>query len=194
MISVVFAGYFRVEEIFDFDQEDLIEDDVMILDTYQEVFVWIGKGANAEEKKSALATAIEYIKTDTSGRTLQTTVLHSLKQGYEPPNFTCHFIAWDPEKWSSGKTYEQLKAEAMASGSTANLATGVQDTLSQLTKATYTFAELTASVLPEGVDATKKEQYLSPEEFQTVFGMTKSEFSALPAWKGKGLKQKAGLY
>ena len=82
------AGYFRVEEVFDFDQEDLIEDDVMILDTYAEVYVWIGKGANAEEKKKSLETAIEYIKSDPSGRTVQNTVLITLKQGFEPPSFT----------------------------------------------------------------------------------------------------------
>ena len=194
IVTNLLPGYFRVEEIFDFDQEDLIEDDVMILDTYQEVFVWIGKGANADEKKNALATAVEYIKTDTSGRTLQSTVLHTLKQGYEPTNFTSHFIAWDPAKWSAGTTYEQLKAEALAAGGSGNLVTSVQDSLTQLNKATYTFAELTSSSLPEGVDATKKEQYLSEKEFQSVFGITKTEYNALPAWKAQGLKKKTNLY
>ena len=187
-------GYFRVEEIFDFDQEDLIEDDVMLLDTYTEVFVWIGKGANAEEKKKSLETAIEYIKTDPSGRKVETTVLATIKQGFEPPNFTSHFFAWDSEKWSSGKTYEQLKAEAMAGGNAGSLVTSVSESLAKLTTATYTLAQLTSKDVPEGVDATKKEQYLAPDEFQKVFGISKAEFSSLPAWKASGLKMKAGLY
>jgi hypothetical protein len=183
-----------VEEIFDYDQEDLIEDDVMLLDTYNEIFVWIGKGANAEEKKKALETAIEYIKSDPSGRKVETTVLATIKQGFEPPNFTSWFFAWDSEKWSSGKTYEQLKAEAMAGGNAGNLVGSVTESLSKLTTSTYTFAQLTAKDLPEGVDATKKEQYLSEAEFQKVLGVSKAEFNAMPAWKSSGIKKKVGLY
>jgi len=188
------VGYFRVEEIFDYDQEDLIEDDVMILDTYAEVFVWIGKGANTEEKSKSLATALEYIKTDPSGRTVQDTVIVQLKQGFEPPNFTAHFIAWDPEKWSNGKTYEQLKAEAMASGNTAALETSVEAALSKLTTSVYPLSALIGQDIPEGVDPTKKEQYLSNEEFQQVFGISKAEFNGMPAWKTVGLKKKVNLY
>ena len=182
-----------MEEIFDFDQSDLIEDDVMILDTYAEVYVWIGKGANTEEKKKSLETAIEYIKTDASGRTVQTTVLGTVKQGFEPPNFTCHFFAWDSELWSKGKSYEQLKAEAVASGNTGSLVGSVEESLSALTTSTYPLEQLKTSV-PEGVDPTRKEQYLSGDEFLQVFGISKAEFNAMPAWKGNGLKKKVGLY
>ena len=47
----------------------------MILDTYAEVFVWIGLGATEEEKKESLRTAQEYIKSDPSGRDLDSTLL-----------------------------------------------------------------------------------------------------------------------
>lgn len=47
----------------------------MILDTFSEVFVWIGLGANDEEKKEALRTAQEYIKSDPSGRDIDSTLL-----------------------------------------------------------------------------------------------------------------------
>jgi hypothetical protein len=187
------TGYFRVEEVFDYDQEDLIEDDVMLLDTYAEVFVWIGKGANAEEKKKALETVIEYIKTDKSGRTPQDTVTIVIKQGFEPPNFTCHFFAWDADKWSSGKTYAQLKAELMASGgSVADVSAA--SALSVYQNQVYSLEQLKAATLPEGIDATRKEQYLSDADFQKLFEMTKAEFNALPKWKGNGLKKKVGLY
>lgn len=52
------SGSFKVEEIFNFTQDDLAEDDVFILDTYNEVYVWVGSGSNDVEKKMALETAV----------------------------------------------------------------------------------------------------------------------------------------
>lgn len=191
-------GYFYVEEVFDFAQDDLIEDDVMILDTYHEVFVWVGNGANFEEKKMALETAIKYIETDTSGRTPNTTTILQIKQGFEPPNFTCHFHAWDPACWSQGKSYDELKKELAASNPKGDLGsmgpTSATAVLSAFSGQTYTMAQLTAKDLPEGVDPTKKEQYLSEDEFKKILGVSKSEFNAMPAWKGNNLKKKAGLF
>ena len=91
------SGRFTVEEIFDFAQDvslvsmlpdqcyimiflyfteqDLVEEDVMILDTFSELFVWVGRGANEVERKEALKTAHEYIKTDPSDRDLDSTTL-----------------------------------------------------------------------------------------------------------------------
>ena len=47
-------GKMTVEEIGeDFTQDDLISDDVMILDGGALLYVWIGNGANAEERKHA---------------------------------------------------------------------------------------------------------------------------------------------
>ena len=55
--------------------QDLVEEDVMILDTFSEVFVWVGRGANEVEKKEGLKTACEYIETDPSNRDLDSTLL-----------------------------------------------------------------------------------------------------------------------
>ncbi len=49
------------EEVFQFEQEDLIEDDVMLLDTYHSIYVWVGDLANAEEKKSGPEVAAQYV-------------------------------------------------------------------------------------------------------------------------------------
>ncbi|XP_036721443.1 advillin isoform X1 [Balaenoptera musculus] len=104
------TGRFIVTEITDFTQDDLNPDDVMLLDTWDQVFLWIGAEANATEKESALATAQEYLRTHPSGRDTGTPIL-IIKQGFEPPIFTGWFLAWDPHIWSAGKSYEQLKEE-----------------------------------------------------------------------------------
>jgi hypothetical protein len=186
-------GYFYVEEIYDFDQEDLIEDDVMILDAFFEVFVWIGEGANIEERKRALESAKEYIDTDPTDRTSEDTVIMMIKQGREPTNFRCHFHAWDDEKWSNGMNYEQLKA-ALGGGEVAAISVDAAlDAFSTNTK--YSIAQLSDnSSLPDTVDLTKKEQYLTDEDFQTVFGMARAEFSSLPKWKQLNKKKEVGLF
>ncbi|CAI9722405.1 cytoplasmic-like [Octopus vulgaris] len=96
------SGYYKVEEIANFSQEDLYEDDVMLLDTFKEIYVWIGKGANEEEKRESLETAMDYIKTDPTGRTVDTTLIVQVKQGSEPFKFRGCFIEWDPKRWAVG--------------------------------------------------------------------------------------------
>uniref|UniRef100_A0A671SGX9 Villin-1 n=1 Tax=Sinocyclocheilus anshuiensis TaxID=1608454 RepID=A0A671SGX9_9TELE len=104
------TGRFIATEITNFNQDDLDEDDVMLLDIWDQVYLWIGKGSNDKEKHDAVVTAQEYLKSHPAGRDLDTPIL-VVKQGFEPPTFTGWFQAWDPQKWSSGKSYDQLKAE-----------------------------------------------------------------------------------
>ncbi|OCT74043.1 hypothetical protein XELAEV_18033006mg [Xenopus laevis] len=93
------TGRFLIEEVpGEFTQDDLAEDDVMLLDTHEQVFLWIGKDANEIEKKEALKSAKQYIETDPSGRDKGIPIV-SVKQGHEPPTFTGWFMAWDNNKW-----------------------------------------------------------------------------------------------
>ena len=46
-----------MEEINNYTQDDLEEDDIMILDTYDQVLVWIGKDSNQKERKDAFTFA-----------------------------------------------------------------------------------------------------------------------------------------
>ena len=34
-----------------------------------------------------------------------------VKQGFEPPIFTCHFLGWNPNLWAQDKTYEAYLKE-----------------------------------------------------------------------------------
>ncbi|XP_072034821.1 advillin-like [Amphiura filiformis] len=190
-------GYFSVEEIPDFCQEDLVEDDVMLLDTYDELFIWVGKGANQEERKQARVTAKEYLETDPSGRDPDDVQVILIKQANEPLNFAGNFPAWDWDHTSLSLEDLQKMCEQENAGCTINLddiREEKDDDPSSFTK--YSLEQLQASgdKLPEDVNAAKKEFYLSPEEFQKAFGMDWAEFSKLPAWKQGNLKKKAGLF
>lgn len=197
------TGRFIVTEITDFNQDDLEPSDVMLLDTWDQIFLWIGSEANEVEKKEAPVTALEYLNTHPSGRDSETPIL-IIKQGFEPPNFRGWFLAWDPLKWSSGKSYEELKKELGDTGAIERISREANGVVlspsSPSPNSVYQCFPIDAlkgkqkHELPEGVDPTKKENYLSDHDFVDAFGMTRGEFSALPAWKQLSLKKGIGLF
>ncbi|KAM9308076.1 scinderin-like [Gastrophryne carolinensis] len=93
------TGRFVVEEVpGEFTQEDLAEDDVMMLDTWEQIFIWYGIESNDVEKKESLVAAKRYLESDPSGRDKNIPIT-VIKQGREPPTFTGWFLAWDHRKW-----------------------------------------------------------------------------------------------
>ncbi|XP_068559550.1 gelsolin-like isoform X2 [Cebidichthys violaceus] len=92
------TGTFMMEEVpGELMQDDLIPDDVMILDTWDQVFVWIGNEAREEEKTEATASAFRYLESDPADRDPRTSTV-VVKQGFEPPTFTGWFLGWNHEK------------------------------------------------------------------------------------------------
>ncbi|WKX97546.1 hypothetical protein Q1695_013312 [Nippostrongylus brasiliensis] len=88
------SGQMVVEEVANFSQESLDGDDVMILDALHTIYVWVGAGANPNEKKNATATAEKYLKMANLPRH-QKTSIETLYQGKETPVFKKLFPTWD---------------------------------------------------------------------------------------------------
>ncbi|KFP91715.1 Villin-1, partial [Apaloderma vittatum] len=162
------TGTFLATEIIDFTQDDLEEDDVYLLDTWDQVFFWIGKGANESEKEAAAVMAQEYLRSHPSGRDLDTPII-VVKQGYEPPTFTGWFLAWDPLNWADKKSYEELKAELGDDSSIGELTSVLTSTQEVFTATTTLLPDkfetfpldvlvnTSAEDLPRGVDPSRKE-------------------------------------
>ncbi|XP_053552194.1 gelsolin isoform X2 [Bombina bombina] len=94
------TGRFIIEEVpGEITQDDLATDDVMLLDTWDQLFVWIGNEAQDEEKKEAVASASKYIASDPANRDKRTPIA-VIKQGFEPPTFTGWFLPWDADYWA----------------------------------------------------------------------------------------------
>lgn len=113
----------QVEEVYNFSQDDLLTEDILILDTHAEVFVWVGQSVDSKEKQSAfefgqvLVWQImvlsysnfstihllhkflqNYIDMATSLEGLSPKVpLYKVTEGNEPCFFTT-FFSWDPTK------------------------------------------------------------------------------------------------
>ncbi|NXQ73638.1 VILI protein, partial [Quiscalus mexicanus] len=199
------TGTFLATEIIDFTQDDLEESDVYLLDTWDQVFLWIGKGANESEKEAAAVMAQEYLRSHPSGRDLDTPII-VVKQGYEPPTFTGWFLAWDPLNWADKKSYETLRAELGDESSLGQLTSALTSREEVFTATTTlvptkleTFpldvlVNTSAEDLPRGVDPSRKEDHLSDADFQAVFGMSRSAFRSLPLWRQQKLKKDNGLF
>ncbi|KAB7498841.1 Gelsolin, cytoplasmic, partial [Armadillidium nasatum] len=97
--TIIPAGRLRVREVDAFAQEDLNEDDVMILDSGDEIYVWIGKDASEEEKEKGLSITQRYIETDPTDRSSDKSVIIRVNEGSEPVGFTSLFPAWNPNMW-----------------------------------------------------------------------------------------------
>ncbi|XP_023263679.1 villin-1-like isoform X1 [Seriola lalandi dorsalis] len=121
------TGQFRMTEVDDFAQSDLDEEDVMLLDTWEEIFLWVGKSANQHETKEAWHSAQEYLRTHPAGRDPDTPIIF-VKQGYEPPTFTGWFNAWDPHKWSGGNSYEEMKKKLSDPASLSQITVDLNNT------------------------------------------------------------------
>jgi len=192
-------GAFKVTEVFNFSQDDLINDDVMILDTYSEVFVWVGHDSTKEEKDEAMKTALQYVKKAPDGRSPDTPV-YRVFAGSEPPNFSCHFHGWDDKKASDFEDPYQKSLNKMSGKSTTDSKsnTGVERVTESLigyldpTKQSFTFQQLTAGV--KDIDPHQKEQYLSEDEFKSIFKISKTEFNAQSKWKKDSQKKEKKLF
>ncbi|XP_034008651.1 gelsolin-like isoform X2 [Trematomus bernacchii] len=94
------TGNYQMEEVpGELTQDDLAPDDVMILDTWDQVFVWIGNEARDEEKTEAADSAVKYLDSDPADRDPRTPTV-TLKQGFEPPTFTGWFLGWNYDYWT----------------------------------------------------------------------------------------------
>ena len=200
------SGEFLIEEIINFQQDDLDTTDVMLLDAWECIFMWVGLEANEEEKMKSVQAASDYLNTHPAGRNPKTPLI-TIKQGYEPYNFTGWFQAWDPEMWGpvSWNNYV-ARGDTVASGKAISLEKESIDKRREDYNSRGDYQNVTefydysllksveVENLPPNVDVTKKENYLSDQEFVDVFGMDKKSFSSLKEWKKKDMKVKVGLF
>jgi advillin len=90
------TGSFKVEEVDQFDQTDLNDEDVYLLDTFTTLFLWVGSQASTTEKEKAMEFAQRFVVEACDGRDPDIPIIR-VTAGQEPTMFSSHFHAWDPE-------------------------------------------------------------------------------------------------
>jgi len=228
-----------VEEIFNWSQDDLINDDVMILDAGTEIFVWIGSESTQEEKEGSKKLAMEFIEKSPEARLGKDTPIYQIFAGQEPPNFTSHFVGWDASKQKrdySALYKDMILAAAQARAAAAAAEDSAKGTnLLQQARASLTTTkpllpatatpepapsgqttseaaaagpqpprksrdqvvaagyldpqtnkfplEVLRTSVPEGVDPTCKDMYLSNEELESLVGLPAVQYKLLARWR-----------
>ncbi|XP_015610082.1 uncharacterized protein LOC107274958 isoform X1 [Cephus cinctus] len=184
---------FLQEELYQVNQPALF-----LLDNRDELWVWQGwwpdtgdkdqTGSGAvrwqAERRALMNMAIQYWKITHPEAT--DCPVYLVWAGLEPLQFTNLFPIW---------VYHDDVAEInIRDGRKPGEVLSVEAELARLTKSTYPPAQLLQRPLPEGVDPTCLELYLSPQHFKELLGMTKEVFQKLPIWKQLKLKKNIGLF
>ncbi|KAL9371554.1 hypothetical protein Peur_036694 [Populus x canadensis] len=105
------AGDFKVKEIYNFAQDDLTTEDVLILDCHEEIHVWIGSHSNVKSKQQAILLGMKFLQTDPLVEGLSSeTPIYVITEGREPLFFT-RFFEWDSSKGNMhGNSFERRLA------------------------------------------------------------------------------------
>jgi len=61
-------GYVHMKEVPNYAQDDLNNNEVMVLDAYRTIYVWVGNNSNKFERKGAHTKVEQYIQGLTDGR------------------------------------------------------------------------------------------------------------------------------
>eukprot|EP00298_Acanthocystis_sp_HF-20_P005546 c15680_g1_i1.p1 GENE.c15680_g1_i1~~c15680_g1_i1.p1 ORF type:complete len:835 (-),score=375.35 c15680_g1_i1:37-2541(-) len=214
------TGQVAVEEVNNYGQDDLDDNDVFLLDVWSEVYVWIGKGSNESERKAAMSVAQKFVER-TPSRSADTPIIQ-VPAGKEPPMFTSAFLGWDAtvaqefedpyekklrllkEKNNQGSSSAPAAAgSSSSSGSSATAAVASSSSPAAVEQvapvnyddpATTSFTYEQLLEKPATVDPTRREQYLNEADFLKVFKISKTEFNNQKQWKKDQLKKDKKLF
>ncbi|KAK2416955.1 villin [Trifolium repens] len=101
------------------------------------------------------------------------------------------------EEVTETKETEEPASETGSNGNSESKQENVDDgSDSQNSQSVFSYEQLKAKSGSHlsGVDLKRREAYLSDQEFETVFAMTKEAFNKLPRWKQDMLKRKFDLF
>jgi advillin len=193
------TGKFKTEEVPNFSQQSLLDetDDVMLLDTGNELYIWNGPDSNDAERKNARELASTYCQE--TGRPGM--AIYSIVGGNEPPAFTACFVGWNSKASSkvaaAAAPQPAVKAAAGAAAppSPSPVAAAPAPVQGLPTTTKFSLEALQARAADTaGCDKTRLHEYLSDADFQKTFGMSAAEFAKMPGWKQADAKKKHRLF
>jgi hypothetical protein len=159
-------------------QDDLGPRSVYIVDSGVELYVRFGSQSLHNERLFSLQVAQQLAEQSAEKPTVWVT-----QEEKEPPGLRLLFHGW-----SNTVRGKELPTNMPWQDP-------IDQVLADYTRVTFSYAELLdGDNLPQNVDRTRLEDYLTDDEFQQVFQMTRADWNALPQWRLPDLKRKANLF
>ncbi|XP_063946445.1 villin-4-like [Daucus carota subsp. sativus] len=118
LFSCSFTNVMQVKEIYNFDQDDLMTEDIFILDCHSEIYVWVGQQANSKYRRDALTIGQKFLECDFLLEKLcGQAPIYIITEGSEPTFFT-RFFTWDSTKSAMHGNSFQRKLAVVKNGGT----------------------------------------------------------------------------
>lgn len=175
-------------------ERDLDPHRVSIIDTFNEIWVYVGSDATPEAEIEGTQAALGLAEHANDGRSPMAPVV-VVHQGKEPLRFRACFSNWTlaPPKTPAADTASGADAGTAAASTPATGEGASEGDSAEVRCLTYTQL-LDRDHLPDDVDVTQLETYLSDDEFERVFGMRRCIYVALPEWRQTELRIKNHLF
>jgi len=111
------GGFFHMKELDNFTQHDLNNHDVMVVDIYSTIYMWLGVKSNKIERANCLKKVEEYVEATTDGRNKSKVQYVPVEPCSEPIAFKGIFPEWEMEvaaEWLQPDPYEAAMLAAKA--------------------------------------------------------------------------------
>ncbi|GFP82043.1 villin-4 [Phtheirospermum japonicum] len=111
----------QVTEVYNYNQDDLMTEDIFILDCHSDIYVWVGQQVDSKNKLNALNLGEKFLEHDFLLEKLSNQApIYVIMEGSEPAFFT-RFFTWDSTKSSMHGNSFQRKLAILKHGGTAML-------------------------------------------------------------------------
>ncbi len=160
-----------MKEVYNFMQDDLNNNDVMVLDCYSTLYMWMGKKANKPERTKAIKKVEAYVQGIADERDKKNVQYVEIDPCSEPFQFTTHFPEWEEEvsqKWLEMDPYQAELARIEAEKQAAFDAKWKKEEVKyEETGATFSYEELKTIAkeeVPLKLENTEMFDSINPEE------------------------------
>lgn len=155
------------------------------------------------EKCEAMQTTLDYWKEKCGNDEKYMNNSYMITAGFEPIEFQTIFPEWQTNEQVVNLNSEVRQLKLFYYSALSNVPylknptkqpVQLNEYAARFKQDIYPLEVLLVRPLPEYINATKVEMYLSDEDFEKTLGLTKIEWRKLPLWKKISLRKDKGLF